>query len=67
MGYLQVHVPSSILCQSVNISSCLLSVSPIFQETTNKGNNIANLQSDFFTVHKLCLIIANYSLFTVSL
>ena len=28
---------------------------------------ILQICSDFFTVHKLCLIIANYSSFTVSL
>ena len=72
MGYLQIHVPSGILCPyyasvlmgCVNVSSCLECV-PIYQETL--PTNIANMRSAFFTVHKLCLIIANYSSFTVSL
>ena len=58
---------ASLLLGGVNVSSCLLSVSQYFKKMYQPKKAILQICKVIFTVHKLCLIIANYSSFTVSL
>ena len=73
VGYLQILVDSfhlvyyaSLLLGCVNVSSCLLSVSQYVKKLYLPIKAILQICKVIFTVHKLCLIIANYSSFTVT-